>query len=225
MAPDRKRRLVLGLIACALVSALLVALVNARVLGRGNAKARASIEELDAAPVAIVLGAGVRRDGTPSHALEDRLAQAVELHRTGKVRKLLLSGDRRERRYDETSSMKRWVLEHGVPPDDVFCDHAGFSTYDTMARAKQVFGITRAIVVTQRFHLGRALYTAEVLGIEAQGAPCDRRTYRKSAWFELRELGSRAKAFAQAELLHSPPRVLGPPISLEGDGRATWGEE
>lgn len=214
----------LAALVCALVLAVLVVAVNARVLSRGNHGARASIDELDPAPVAIVLGAGVRADGTPSNALEDRLAQAVELHRAGKAKKLLLSGDHGAARYDETSSMRRWVLDRGVPPEDVFCDHAGFSTYDTMARARRVFGVTRAIVVTQRFHLARSIYTAEALGIEAEGTPCDRRTYVKSAWFELRELGSRAKAFAQAELLHSAPRVLGPPIPIDGDGRATWGE-
>jgi SanA protein len=203
---------------------LLVALANVAVLRAGGERMRATIAELAPAPVAIVLGAAVRPDGTPSHALEDRLAQAVELYRAGKVGKLLLSGDHGQERYDETNGMRKWVLEQGVAPEDVFCDHAGFSTFDTMARARSVFGITRAIVVTQRFHLARSLYTAREAGIEAQGTPCDRRTYRKGPWFELRELGSRTKACAQASGLWPSTALAGTPIPIEGDGRASWDE-
>lgn len=211
-------------LAALLLGALLVA-ANARVLGAGRARVRASLAELDPAPVAIVLGAGVRPDGTPSHALEDRLHQALELHRAGKVGKVLVSGDHGAERYDETNAMRRWLLERGVPPADLFCDHAGFSTYDTFARARRVFGVERAIVVTQAFHLPRALYTAERVGIDAHGTPCDRRTYRKGAWFAVRELGSRAKAWWQTSVTRPAPRTLGPAISLEGDGRASWDRE
>lgn len=200
----------------------LVVLANTAVLRSGNARVRASIDELAPAPVAIVLGAAVKRDGTPSHALEDRLQQALELYRAGKVKKLLLSGDHGAAHYDETNTMRRWMQERGVPGEDLFCDHAGFSTYDTFARAKCIFGVERAIVVTQRFHLARALYTAQEFGIDAQGTPCDRRTYRKGAWFEVRELGSRTKACIQAGWLKPDPQLLGPPIPIEGDGRVSW---
>lgn len=202
--------------------ALFVIVANVIVLVRGGALTVAAASDLSPAPVAIVLGASVRPDGTPSDALADRLAQAVELYRAGKVQKLLLSGDHGREHYDETNAMRRYVLERGVPSEDVFCDHAGFSTHDTMARARAVFGVTRAIVVTQRFHLARALYTASVLGIDAQGTPCDQRTYVKGAWFALREMGSRTKALIQSGILHASPRVLGEPISLDADGRASW---
>lgn len=204
------------------VFALFVGLANAIVILRGGARTVAHARELSPAPVAIVLGASVRADGTPSDALADRLAQAVELYRAGTVEKLLLSGDHGREHYDETNAMRRWVLERGVRAEDVFCDHAGFSTHDTMARARTVFGVTRAIVVTQRFHLARALYTASVLGMDVQGTPCDQRTYVKGAWFALREMGSRTKALIQSGILHAGPRRLGAPISLDGDGRASW---
>ncbi|MBK7874334.1 MAG: YdcF family protein [Planctomycetes bacterium] len=216
------RRVILALVLASLVAGLAVALANATVLRLGGSAVRASIAELDDAPVAIVLGAAVKPDGTPSHALEDRLAQAVELYRAGRVKKLLLSGDHGAERYDEPNAMKRYALEHGVRPEDVFCDHAGFSTWDTFVRARDVFGVTRAIVVTQRFHLPRALYSAKANGIEAQGTQCDARTYQKSAWFEVRELGSRAKAWLQAHGVASGARASGAPISIEGDGRVSW---
>ncbi len=182
------------------------------------------IEELAQAPVAIVLGAGVKADGKPSDALADRLEQALLLYQSGKVNKLLLTGDHGTREYDETNCMRRWMLVRGAREEDVFCDHAGFSTHDSLARARQVFGIERAIVVTQAFHLPRALYTAAALGIEAQGVACDRREYQKGLWYALRETGSRTKAFVQSGLLHCSPRVGGEAIPIEGDGRASWDE-
>ncbi|MBK7645091.1 MAG: YdcF family protein [Planctomycetes bacterium] len=206
------------------LAGLCVAVLGAStwVWARGSALEFESVAELAPAPVAIVLGAGVHRDGTPSDALADRLEQAVELYHAGKVKKLLLTGDHRTRDYDETNCMRRWALEHGVAEEDVFCDHAGFSTHDSLARARQIFGVERAIVVTQAFHLPRALYTAAAMGIEAHGVACDRRSYRASAWFALRETGSRVKAFVQSGVLHCAPSVGGEPISIEGDGRATW---
>jgi len=210
-----------------LVPALALALVlgaSGWVWARGRSMECATMAELGQAPVAIVLGAGVRPDGNPSDALADRLEQALELYHTGKARKLLLTGDHGTRGYDETNCMRRFVLARGVKAEDVFCDHAGFSTHDSMARARQVFGIERAIVVTQAFHLPRALYTAAALGIEAQGAACDRREYQKGLWYALRETGSRTKAFVQSGLLRCAPRIGGEPISIAGDGRASWDE-
>ncbi|MFO1010433.1 MAG: ElyC/SanA/YdcF family protein [Planctomycetota bacterium] len=219
------RRVILVVLSPAAAVLVGVALANVVVLRSGGARVKSSIDALAPAPVAIVLGAAVKPDGTPSHALEDRLAQAVELYRAGKVEKLLLSGDHGTEHYDETNAMRRFALERGVAPEDLFCDHAGFSTWDTFVRARVVFGVTRAIVVTQRFHLARALYSAEANGIEAEGAPCDARTYAKSAWFELRECGSRAKAWLQAHGVASGARVLGAPIAIDGDGRTSWDRE
>lgn len=210
------------LLVVALAAVLLACGASGWVWAHGHTFERDSIDELAPAPVAIVLGAGVRADGTPSDALADRLEQALELYRGGKVAKLLLTGDHGSRAYDETNAMRRWIVERGVPEVDVFCDHAGFSTHDSLARARQVFGVERAIVVTQAFHLPRALYPAHVLGIEAQGAPCDRRTYRSAVWLALRENASRVKALVQSGLFACAPRVGGEPIDIRGDGRASW---
>ena len=219
--PNLRRGLKRLSIACALGLAFVVA-ANAWVLGIGWARERDAVADLDTAPVAIVLGASVKADGTPSHALEDRLQQALELYRGKKVSKVLLSGDHGRPEYDETNTMRRWLQDRGLPPECLFCDHAGFTTYDTMARARRIMGVERAIVVTQRFHLPRALYTAAAVGLEVEGAPCDQRTYAKGLWFELREIGARTKAFVEAGLLELDPRVLGPAIPISGDGRATW---
>jgi SanA protein len=218
-----RRPLKWSAIACALPVAFVVA-ANAWVLRVGGARARASIADLAEAPVAIVLGASVKTDGMPSHALEDRLQQALDLYRMHKVSKILLSGDHGRPEYDETNTMRRWLLERGLPPESLFCDHAGFTTYDTMARARRIFGVERAIVVTQRFHLPRALYTAAAVGLQAEGAGCDQRTYAKGLWFEVREIGARTKAFLEAGLLELDPRVLGPAIPITGDGRTSWDE-
>lgn len=207
-----------------LVLLLLVLGASAWVFARGRSMQCETLEELAPAPVAIVLGAGVKPDGKPSDALADRLEQALQLYKSGKVRKLLLTGDHGTQTYDETNCMRRFVLENGVRAEDVFCDHAGFSTHDSLARARQVFGVERAIVVTQAFHLPRALYTAKALGIEASGTPCDRHAYGKAWWFALRESGSRVKALVQSGMLHCAPRVGGEPIAIEGDGRRSWDE-
>ncbi|MDZ4772440.1 MAG: ElyC/SanA/YdcF family protein [Planctomycetota bacterium] len=218
-----RRRLKWAVIATAL-PVVFVLVANVWVYAIGRARSHPSIAELAHAPVAIVLGASVKADGSPSHALEDRLQQALELHRAGIVSKVLLSGDHGRPEYDETNTMRRWLLDRGVPAPDLYCDHAGFTTYDTMARAKRIFGIERAIVVTQRFHLPRALYTATALGITVEGAPCDQRTYVKSVWFEMREIGARTKAFVEAGIFQRDPRALGTPIPIDGDGRVTWDE-
>jgi SanA protein len=222
-APTLRRGLKRLSIAFALVLAFVVA-ANAWVLCIGWARERDSVADLADAPVAIVLGASVKADGTPSDALLDRLQQALELYRGHKVAKILLSGDHGRPDYDETNTMRRWLSDRGLPPEALFCDHAGFTTYDTMVRAKRILGVERAIVVTQRFHLPRALYTAQAVGLTVEGAPCDQRTYQKGVWFGLREIGARTKAFVEAGLLESDPRVLGPAIPITGDGRATWDE-
>ena len=120
--------------------------------------------------------------------------------------------------------MRRFVLAAGVPPEDVFCDHAGFDTYDSLYRARDVFQVHRVIVVTQRFHLPRALYIARGLGIDASGAPCDRRRYVARHWNAAREVLARVKAFKDVALVRPFPRFLGPAIPIDGDGRASWDE-
>jgi len=122
--------------------------------------------------------------------------------------------------------MRRYVLREGVPAEDVFMDHAGFDTYDSIYRARDVFGVEGVVIVTQAFHLPRAVYTARALGLDAVGLVADRRPYalRVRVWLALRESLSRVKALLEIHVLHARPRFLGPRIPITGDGRRTVDE-
>lgn len=205
----------------ALAAGALAVLVNLQVYFAGRSGVRA-LNNAEPAEAALVLGAAVHPDGRPSVILMDRLQTALELRRAGKVRKILVTGDHGRHTYDEVNVMRAWLEARGVPPEDVFCDHAGFDTYDSLRRARDVFACRRLIVVTQAFHLPRALYIAEGLGLEAQGVEADRWIYRDAAWHQMRELGARIKAFA-CVTFGASPRFLGPVIPISGDGRATRG--
>src|SRR5512134_1261559 len=149
-----------------------------------------SISESPSMPVAIVFGAGLWRDGSPTPVLRDRVAEAADLYFAGKVQKILMSGDNTTPSYNEPAAMHDYAVQLGVPEEDIVMDYAGRRTYDTCYRAKAIFGVDQAILVTQSFHLPRALYTCEALGLEAAGVAADRRTYRRFSLFywNLREL-------------------------------------
>ncbi len=175
------------------------------------------------APVVIVPGAGLKRDGTPSDVLRDRLMVALAMYQDGRVDKILCSGDNGQVQYDEVNAMREWLLARGVAPEDLFLDHAGFDTYDTMVRAAEVFGVTEAIIVTQDFHLPRALYVANAQGIVVQGVSASLESYVKEAQFIAREIPARIKAFYEV-ITKAEPRYGGEPIEITGDGRVTWDE-
>lgn len=168
----------------------------------------------------LVLGCGVKDDGSPTPMLKDRLSAAVELYRQGAAPKILMSGDHGREGYDEVHAMKAFALEEGVPEEDIFLDHAGFSTYETMYRAREVFRVERAVVVTQRYHLYRALYNAQKIGIESCGYPADAREYAGQTMRELREIVARDKDWFQL-ILKPEPAYLGEAIPVSGDGTAT----
>jgi vancomycin permeability regulator SanA len=220
----KRRRLVLALVAAAFVAG--VAAVNLVVLRGGAAdleNAASSPAPLTGPPdCALVLGAGVRDDGTPSDVLRDRLDESLALYRGGRVRKIIVSGDHHTPEYDEPNAMRRYLEAKGVPPADIFMDHAGVDTYSSVWRAKHVFGAERVLVVTQRFHLARAVWVARSLGMEADGSAADRHVYRGIAWLEMREVVSRTKAFVDVAIGREA-RHRGPRIDLEGDGRVTAG--
>jgi SanA protein len=161
----------------------------------------ASQKDIRNAPYAIVLGASVKEDGTASDALLDRLKTGVELYQAGKVSKILLTGDGGAFRSNETDTMKRVTLEAGVTSTDVLVDGEGFRTYESCKRAAQEFGIKQAIVVTQRFHLGRALYLCRRLGIDVQGVSADKQSYVRIVYFTIREMGASAKAWWDVNIL------------------------
>lgn len=180
-------------------------------------------EDAPHAQAAIVLGAKVYDNGTPAPMLTDRLETGIALYKLGKVDKILLSGDHGQTDYDEVNVMLDYVLARGVPDEDVFTDHAGFSTYDTMYRARDVFQVTTALIVTQEFHLARAVYIARTLGLEATGVVADIQPYANEQRFAMRDWLARVKAVIQLHITHPDPRYLGPAIPIDGDGRATRG--
>lgn len=161
---------------------------------------------------AIVFGAGLNRDGSPTAVLKDRIETAAELYFQGKVEKILFSGDNRFVDYNEPGAMQSYALELGVPPSAIVLDYAGRRTYDTCYRAKAIFGLTDAILVTQAFHLPRALVLCEGLGIQADGVKADRRTYTRFSYFywNTRELPATAVALIEGYVTHPLP-VLGEP--------------
>ncbi len=185
------------------------------------------IHTIESAPVmtiAIVPGASVLRNGTPSDILADRLKNAARLYVDKKVETILLSGDNGQAGYDEVNVMRKYILALGVAPEDIFLDHAGFDTYDTLYRAHQIFGINEAIIVSQSYHLPRALYLADAIGIEAIGISSDLQPYIKQSAFIWRERFANVKAVFDA-MTDSRPEYLGEQIDILGDGRVTWDEE
>ena len=168
--PSRRRNRLLRRVALLLLLAILAfGLPNAWIL-LGTASHLSDLTDAPPRPIAIVLGASVRRDGRPSAVLADRLDTAAALLRNGRVREVLVSGDRDfEREYDEVGVMARYLQDHGVPPDAIRIDPHGFRTYDSMWRARHVYGVTQALVVTNAFHLPRAVWIGRQLGIDCGG--------------------------------------------------------
>lgn len=166
----------------------------------------------------LVLGAGIRPDGTPSFMLRDRLDKGIELYEAGVAPKLLLSGDNGQERYDEVNAMKRYVLAQGIPAEDIFLDHAGFSTYDSIYRAKAVFAVEEAVVVTQKYHLYRALYISESLGLQAVGVSAEGSHYAGQWGRDVREFLAKNKDFVMC-FIKPEPKYLGEVIPITGDGR------
>lgn len=179
-----------------------------------------SVNDDISADAAIILGARIFDNGTPSQVLADRLDTGIELYKSGKVKKLLMTGDHGQVTYDEVNGMRRYAISRGVPEKDIFMDHAGFSTYDSMYRARDIFLVKKAIIITQEFHLPRALYIARNLGLDVDGVLADKRDYAGEGYLYFRELFARTKAVAQLAV-SMKPKYLGPAIPISGDGRAT----
>jgi SanA protein len=171
-----------------------------------------SVKDAPSKPVAIVFGAGLWRDGTPTSVLRDRISTAADLFFSGKVQKILMSGDNRYLDYNEPGAMRDYALYLGVPDTAIVLDYAGRRTYDTCYRAFAIFEIQQAILVTQSFHLPRALYTCNMLGLNAIGVPSDQRQYRLASlmYWNLRELPATLTAFLDVHLTRPLP-VLGQP--------------
>ena len=172
----------------------------------------------------LVLGCYVHDSGRPSDMLGDRLRRGIELYQSEASKKLLMSGDHGREDYNEVKAMKKEAMEAGIPSEDIFMDHAGFSTYESVFRARDVFAADKVIIVTQTYHLYRALYVANALGVEAYGVAADYHTYAGQEYRELREILARNKDFATS-ILKPNPTYLGEVIPVNGDGNVTNDED
>ena len=167
----------------------------------------------------IILGAGVLED-SPSPMLQDRLNVGIKLYKDGVVPKIIMSGDHGRKEYDEVNVMKEYAIDNGVPSVDIFMDHAGFSTYDSIYRAKEIFGAKNIIIVTQEYHLYRAIYISNSLGLNAYGVSADPRKYSGQLYRELREILARNKDFIKS--IYKPKSTyLGETIPVSSNGNVT----
>lgn len=169
----------------------------------------------------LILGAGVK-DGKPKPMLRDRLLTGIELYKSGAAEKIIMSGDHGRADYDEVNVMRAFALEQGVSAEDIFLDHAGFSTYDSVYRAKNIFGAENIIIVSQKYHLYRALYIAESLGVKSAGVSADLNPYGGQLKRDIREVTARDKDFFKC-IIKPKAQIMGDKIPLDGDGSITLG--
>jgi len=180
-----------------------------------------NINDLPETEVVLVLGAKVYDRGVMSDMFQDRVETAFDLYQNGKAKKILISGDHGEKDYDEVNTAKDYLLKKGVESENIFLDHAGFDTYDSLYRAKEIFEISSVTISTQNFHLPRAVYIGKSLGIETYGFSADRNLYAKISYNKVREIFSKVKAFLNVNF-HSKPKFLGEKIPISGDSKNSW---
>lgn len=169
----------------------------------------------------LILGAGVKND-KPKPMLRDRLLTGIELYKSGAAEKIIMSGDHGRADYDEVNVMRAFALEQGVRAEDIFLDHAGFSTYDSVYRAKNIFGAENIIIVSQKYHLYRALYISEKLDVKAAGVSANLNTYGGQLKRDIREIIARDKDFFKC-IVKPEAEIMGDKIPLDGDGSITLG--
>ena len=219
----KKKKKLLLKIAAALVLLAILAVLIPDLLIVGSARNRIVSAEQAAgleADCILVLGAGLLPDGNPGPMLTERIRKGVDLYLAGAAPKLLMSGDHGREDHDEVNAMKDAAMAAGVPSEDVFMDHAGFSTYDSFYRAREIFGVRKVVVVTQAYHLPRALWIARRMGLEAVGVACDTQRYPGQLYRDIREILARDKDFFKC-IFRPLPRYLGEAIPISGSGDAT----
>ena len=201
------------------VNAYMVNSTEDRIL---SAEDSAQLQDVDCIPV---LGAGVHGT-TLSHMLEDRVLTGIKLYELGSAPKLLMSGDHGQDNYDEVNAMKDYAKDKGVPSEDIFMDHAGFSTYESIYRARDIFQAKKIIIISQKYHLHRALFIADYLGLEAYGVDSQLRPYAADTniYNTIREFLARNKEFIYVRL-NPVPTYLGESIPISGNGDATNDKE
>lgn len=205
---------ILGISSIMVINSIVKLSTNDQILGSEEA---ADLEDVDCI---LVLGCLVKADGRPSDMLHDRLRRGVELYDLGAAPKLLMSGDHGLVTYDEVAAMKQFAIDAGIESENVFMDHAGFSTYESIYRAKEIFQAKKILIVTQQYHLYRALYIAKRLGIEAYGVSSDYHTYVGQSMRDFREMLARIKDCGTC-IFKPKPTYLGEAIPIFGDGNIT----
>ena len=219
----KKLLLIFGLL-CLVVAVLFVA-INAHVIRISaprliSADAATNLEKVDCI---LVLGSSVQPNGTLNRVVRERVDTALTLYESGVSQRLLMSGDHGKVNYDEVNAMKQYCVDKGVNPDVIFLDHAGFNTYDSIYRAKAIFGIQKMIIVSQEYHLYRAVYIANELGIEAYGVPAEQEA-DTALITNLRESVARVKDYFSCAF-HIEPTVLGEPIPISGSAKLSDDKE
>jgi len=222
---EKIKKLIIALLIIIVVVPISVLLVNSYVKGSTENqilenKDYSNLQDIDCI---IVLGAGVWGKN-PSPMLEDRLIEGINLYKNKVASKIIMTGDHGTVEYDEVNVMKKYAIDNGVPSGDIFMDHAGFSTYESLYRAKEIFEADKVVIVTQKYHLYRALYIANQLGIEAYGVASDPRQYVGATYREIREILARNKDFIQC-IFKPKPTYLGESIPVFGDGNVTNDKE
>ena len=216
------KKLLLALVILGIVGGCAVLGINAWVVNSTadrvlTPEKAAELQDVDCI---LVLGCLVRSEGTPSDMLADRLRRGVELHKAGAAPKLLMTGDHGRTNYDEVNTMKQYAIDEGIPSQDIFMDHAGFSTYESLYRARDIFHAKKIIIVTQEYHLYRALYIAQALGLDAYGVNADYRNYSGQTARDIREILARNKDFLTS-VFQPQPTYLGDAIPISGSGDLT----
>ena len=215
-----KKVLLIGTI-MALILIFIVLLINFFVIFKTKAKivSKEELSDEEDIDAILILGAGIWGN-RPSHMLEDRLLEGIDLYNEKISNNIIMSGDHGEVDYDEVNLMKSFAIEKGVLSEDVFMDHAGFSTYESIYRAKEIFGAKKIVIVTQEYHLYRAIFIAEALGLDVYGVKSNPREYAGQIIRDLREILARDKDFFTS-IIKPKPTYLGEKISLEGSGDIT----
>ena len=215
-----KKVLIYGIIIIAILMIIVLGInlyvkasTNKQILGENDYTKLSDIDCI------IILGAGVWGD-KPSPILEDRLLEGIKLYQNNVSDKIIMSGDHGRESYDEVNIMKNYAIEKGIPSENIFMDHAGFSTYESIYRARDIFKAKKIVIVTQKYHLYRALYAANCLGLEAYGVGADPRQYSGATFRELREILARDKDFIKC-IFKPKPTYFGDTIPVSGNGDVT----
>ena len=218
----RMRKIVIVLLSLAAIGLLTIIFINGHVKAAGKERIltvekASKLEDVDCI---IILGCGIYDDGSLSPMLRDRLLRGLELYNEGAAPKFLMSGDHGRKEYDEVNAMKQYAIDNGVLSENIFMDHAGFSTYESIYRAKEIFEAKKVIIVTQEYHLYRAMYIAEQFGMDVYGVPADLNEYAGQSMRDFREILARCKDFAMC-IFKPKPTFLGEVIPISGNGDLT----